>query len=169
MIKYIIILLCLTVVGLSTESKLYIRHTEGPVKAFVDNRPVILAARNTIPAQQAYIITGEAASVTLVYSNGVGMYIAPNSVVYVRVFSQAEFASSRNDLAIEPSISHGQTAVLSGLVAICTNELVAGTKLVYSTFNSDTVIRGGKVVIESRDSQTTVYLLEGDASARIQK
>ncbi len=105
----------------------------------------------------------------IVYSNGTGMFVDENTRVEIGRFVQEPFRSDRDatlDQPYEPSVSQSNVYVPHGAIGICTNRLVSGSSMLYSTPHAAINIRGGKMAIESLPNETYVDLLEGDLTVR---
>ncbi|MEY2880845.1 MAG: hypothetical protein RLZZ15_3225, partial [Verrucomicrobiota bacterium] len=103
---------------------------------------------------------------SMVYSNGTGAYFEQDTRVEVRKFVQEPFSPNRSDYESEPSISQTEAFVSRGVVGLCTSNLVAGSQMKYQTPFAQVNIRGRKVVIDSKDNQTTISMLEGESTIR---
>jgi len=102
----------------------------------------------------------------MVYSNGTGAYFDQDTKVEVKRFVQEPFTPTRTDMDVEPSISQTQAYVARGTVGLCTSKLVAGSNMTYNTPHGAINIRGKKVVIEAKDNETKISMLEGDSTVR---
>jgi hypothetical protein len=111
-----------------------------------------------------WIETGPGASTILVYSNGTSIFVDEKTIVEIRKFVQKPFPSGVDTAVIEPSVSDTLASVKQGRVIITTNELAAGTSMIYLTPQSQVKIRGKEVVIEVQEQETRVLLLAGDAT-----
>ena len=146
-------------------SKIYLSEAEG--------ESAIISKGVTYTAQQAksfeapgtVIETKEKAHNAFVYSNGTGIYLEQNTRIQVDRFAQERFqpnSPNRTNPEIEPSVSHSHVVVNRGIVGICTNQLAAGTTMLYTTPLAAVEIRRGRLSIETTDAETIVDLLEGD-------
>jgi hypothetical protein len=63
-------------------------------------------------------------------------------------------------------MSRSNILVTQGIVGICTNQLAAGSTMVYSTPLAVVNIRHGRVSIGTTDEETIVDLLEGEVTVR---
>lgn len=147
-------------------SKLFVADVQG--EAVIDTGETIdqLAKRTVYTAQGVVIETKEAAINAMVFSNGTGISLDPDTRVEVRKFVQEPFTPNRTDMEIEPSISQTVSHVSRGTVGVCTSKLVAGSSMQYTTPNGSVRIKGGKVAISADDTGTTVALLEGDVTVQ---
>ncbi len=102
----------------------------------------------------------------MVFSNGTGMYVDPDSRLEVKKFEQEPFKPNRTDMDVEPSVSHTQTVLTHGTVGLCTPKMSVGSTMVYQTPLGAVNIRGRRVVIESNDEYTLVSMIEGESTVR---
>lgn len=147
-------------------SKLFVADVEG--EALIDTGETIdqLSKRTVYTAQGTVIETKEAAINAMVFSNGTGISLDPETRVEVRKFVQEPFTPNRTDMEVEPSISQTVSHVSRGTVGLCTSKLVAGSSMQYTTPNGSVRIKGGKVAITANDQGTTVSLLDGDVTVQ---
>lgn len=102
----------------------------------------------------------------MVFSNGTGMYVDPDSRLNVKKFEQEPFKPNRTDMDVEPSVSHTQTVLEHGTVGLCTPKMSTGSTMTYQTPLGAVNIRGRRVVIESNDEYTRVAMIEGESTVR---
>jgi hypothetical protein len=102
----------------------------------------------------------------MVFSNGTGMYVDPDSRLNVRKFEQEPFKPNRTDMDVEPSVSHTQTVLDRGTIGLCTPKMSTGSTMVYQTPLGAVNVRGRRVVIESNDEYTRVAMIEGESTVR---
>ncbi len=103
---------------------------------------------------------------SMVFSNGTGAYFDEDTKVEMKRFQQEPFTPNRSDMDTEPSISQTHAFVARGTVGLCTSKLVAGSNMTYSTSQGSINIRGKKVVIEAKDGETKISMLEGDSTVK---
>ena len=155
-------------------SKLYISDVGGEAQIAIGGRIRDLAKKSVYSAHGAVIETQKADTAedknkifsTMVYSNGTGAYFDHDTRVEMRKFVQEPFTPNRVDLDTEPSISQLQAFVARGTVGLCNSKQVAGSTMNYATAQGSVAIRGKKVVIEARDQETTISMLEGESTVR---
>lgn len=150
-------------------SKLYLAETKG--ESQIQNGAKIYAAKQAtaFDAPGTVIETKEKSHNALVYSNGSGLFVDENTRVEINRFSQEPFLSdqsNRLDSLYEPSVSQSDVFLSRGAIGLCTSQLLSGSSMVYATANATINIRGGKVVIETKNNETIVDLLEGDLTVR---
>lgn len=147
-------------------SKLFVADVEG--EALIDTGETIdqLSKRTVYTAQGTVIETKEAAINAMVFSNGTGISLDPETRVEVRKFVQEPFTPNRTDMEVEPSISQTVLHVSRGTVGLCTSKLVAGSSMQYTTPNAAVRIKGGKVVIATGNQGTTVSLIDGEVTVQ---
>jgi hypothetical protein len=102
----------------------------------------------------------------MVFSNGTGMYVDPDTRLNVKKFEQEPFKPNRTDMDVEPSVSHTQTMLERGVVGLCTPKMSVGSTMSYQTPLGAVNIRGRRVVIESTDEYTRVAMIEGESTVR---
>lgn len=148
-------------------SKLYLAETVGEGQIITEGKAYAPRQATAFDAPGTIIETKKDSHQAFVYSNGAGMFVDADTRVEVDRFVQEPFRPDRNNTTeVEPSISQSDVFVARGQVGICTGQLVSGTTMNYGTPHAAVNIRGGKISIKTDDTQTIVYLLEGDATVR---
>ncbi len=151
-------------------SKIYFSEAEGE-SAIVSHGVTYTGQQaKSFEAPGTVIETKAKAHDAFVYSNGTGIVMEQNSRLQVDHFTQERFQSNsptRTNPEIEPSISHSEVRLTQGAIGICTNQLAAGTTMVYSTPLAEVRIRHGRLSIETSADETIVDLLEGDVTVSI--
>jgi len=148
----------------SVPGKAYVAAIDGAVTFTLSGQAATLKKGDSVVAQGMWIETGPGASAILVYSNGTSIFIDAQTIVEIRKFVQQSFPAGIDTAVIEPSVSDTVAQVKQGRVIITTNQLAAGTSMIYLTPQSQVNIRGKEVVIEVRDQVTRVLMLAGDAT-----
>lgn len=145
-------------------SKLYVADKNG--EAEIDNGEKIeeLKDKSVHDASGSAVQTKPDANSSIVYSNGAGVYLDPDTKMDVKSFIQEPFTPNRSDLEVEPSISRTEAVVAHGTVGLCTSKLVAGSKMVYRTPHASVNIRARRVVIQANDKETKISVVEGDVT-----
>jgi len=146
--------------------KIFIAETDGASTIHIDDKIVELTPKSVHLAKGSILETQPNASLAIVYSNGTGVSLEPDTQLQIVQFQQAPFPPNRPDLELEPSISTTQALLMRGLICISTSKLAAGTTMNYQTRHIDIAIHGSKVVIETNDKRTTVSVLEGSTTLR---
>lgn len=147
-------------------SKLYIANLDGAADIDTGDRIESLNEKSVHNAQGTVIETDSKGSNAMVFSNGMGVYLIPDSRMEVKKFRQEPFVPNRTDLDVEPSISQTAMGVSHGAVGICPPRLVAGSSMVFSTPQGSVSVRSGNVVIETDEGETRISLIEGDVTVR---
>jgi|GEM_PF-793926 len=147
-------------------SKLYAVDVEG--EAYVENGGMInpLSAREIYVAQGSTVYTAEESTVSLVISNGTGIFLSESTRMTVTRAAQEPFQGERSDMINEPSVSNIQLEHQHGIMGICTSRLLAGTLLEVVTDEFITRIVDGKLVYERGPEGSSVTLVGGDASVQ---
>ncbi len=145
-------------------SKLYIADLEGQSEIDTGERIEEIRAKSVHNAQGTVIETLSDSNNSMVFSNGTGVFLDPDTRMEVRRFSQAPFTPNRTDLEVEPSISQTYGYIPRGRVGICAPKMVAGSSMVYATPHASASIRGKKVVVEAGDFETTISSVEGEVT-----
>jgi len=147
-------------------SKLYAVDVEG--EAYVENAGAILplSAREIYVAQGSTVYTSEESTVSLVISNGTGLFLSESTRMTVTRAAQEPFQGERSDMINEPSVSNIQLEHQHGIMGICTSRLLAGTLLEVVTDEFITRIVDGKLVYERGPEGSSVTLVGGDASVQ---
>ncbi len=147
-------------------SKLYLAETVGKGAIVNEGKSYEPKQATAFDAPGTIIQTEKEAHQAFVYSNGTGMFVDEDTRVEVDRFVQEPFKPERNNTEVEPSISQSDVFISRGTVGLCTGQLVSGTTMNYGTPHANVNIRGGKIAINASPEETTIYLLEGDATAR---
>jgi len=150
-------------------SKLYVAETQGVTEIQNGDKIYTVRQATAFDAPGTVIETKPDAHDTLVYSNGTGLFVDESTRVEINRFTQEPFRANRNnqlDSPYEPSVSQSDVFVSRGAIGLCTSQLISGSAMVYSTPFATINIRGGRLVIESRPTETIVDLLEGDLTVR---
>lgn len=147
-------------------SKLYLAETVGEGQIITEGRAFTPRQATAFDAPGTVIETRKDSHQAFVYSNGAGLFVDAETRVEVDRFVQEPFRPDRNTTEVEPSISQSDVFIARGQVGICTGQLVSGTTMNYGTPHAAVNIRGGKLSIKTNDTETIVYLLEGDATVR---
>lgn len=150
-------------------SKIYVADATG--EGQIQNGDKIYTSRqaSAYDAPGTIIETKANAHNTIVYSNGTGMFVDENTRVEIDRFTQEPFQPAKEgtlDTPFEPSMSQSNVHVPHGAIGICTNQLLSGSSMLYSTPHAGINIRGGRVSIEAHAGETYVDLLEGDITVR---
>ena len=145
-------------------SKLYVADLSGESHIDTGERIEALSKKSVYAAEGVSVETKTNASDSLVFSNGTAIYVGAETRFEVKKFLQEPFLPNRNDLDAEPSISQTIVKITRGSLGVCTSKLVAGSSMTYQTPHGTVNIRGRKVMIEVSDTETKVYLLEGDVT-----
>lgn len=147
-------------------SKVYVAEVSGTAQIDTGETIDDLTKRSVYNAQGTVIETKEESTNAMVWSNGTGIYFAPNTRLEVKRFVQEPFIPNRKDMEVEPSISRTDTFLPRGTVGLCTSKLVAGSTMTYNTPHASVRLKGRKAVIEVNGGETKVSLLEGDVTVR---
>jgi len=145
-------------------SKLYIADLEGQSEIDTGERIEDIRAKSVHNAQGTVIETKVDSNNSMVFSNGTGVFLDPETRLEVRRFKQEPFTPNRTDLETEPSISQTYGFVPRGRVGICAPKMVAGSSMIYATPHASASIRGKKVVIQAQDFTTTISSVEGEVT-----
>ncbi len=147
-------------------SKLYVAGLTGDAEIDTGERIEDLDEKSVHNAQGTVIETKPTGSNAMVFSNGMGVYLIPDSRMEVNKFRQEPFIPNRTDLETEPSISQTAMNVSRGAVGICPARLVAGSSMVFSTPAGSVSVRSGNLVVESDENETRISLISGDVTVR---
>ena len=149
-------------------SKLYVAETKGQTEIQNGDKIYTIRQATAFDAPGTVIETKAESHDTLVYSNGTGLFVGENTRVEINHFSQEPFRANRNQLdsPYEPSVSQSDVFISRGAVGLCTNQLISGSAMLYSTPLAMINIRGGRLVIEAAATETIIDLLEGDLTVR---
>lgn len=145
-------------------SKLYIADLEGQSEIDTGERIEDIRAKSVHNAQGTVIETMADSNNSMVFSNGTGVFLDPDTRMEVRRFVQEPFTPNRTDLEVEPSISQTYGYIPRGRVGICAPKMVAGSSMTYATPHAAASIRGKKVVVQAGDFETTISSVEGEVT-----
>jgi len=143
-------------------SKLYIADLEGQSEIDTGERIEDIRSKSVHNAQGTIIETKSDSNNSMVFSNGTGIFLDPDTRMEVRRFMQEPFTPNRTDLETEPSISQTYGYIPRGRVGICAPKMVAGSSMIYATPHASASIRGKKVVVETNDFETKISSVEGE-------
>jgi FecR protein len=147
--------------------KIFLSETQGEGQIISDGKIYEPKQASAFNASGTVIETRDRAHQAYVYSNGTGMYLDANTRVEIQQFTQEPFLSDRNLENAEPSRSQSDVYLAHGMVGICTNQFVSGSRMVYTTSLATVNVRGQRLVIKSTSTETVVYVVEGDATVKI--
>lgn len=148
----------------SPTSKLYIADLEGQSEIDTGERIEDIRSKSVHNAQGTVIETMADSNNSMVFSNGTGVFLDPETRMEVRRFVQEPFSPNRTDLEVEPSISQTYGCIPRGRVGICAPKMVADSSMVYATPHAAASIRGKKVVVQAGDFETTISSVEGEVT-----
>ncbi len=145
--------------------KFFVTSIKGTVTCVSDSRIYEMKKGDTFLARGAIIDTAAGANVTLVFSNGTGIYTDEKTHFEIRRFEQ-EFFAPNNNLRVEPSNSLTMVYLDYGRLVLNTPQLLSGTIMLYETPHAMVNIRGEKILIEVNDKQTVshIALVSGNVS-----
>ena len=146
----------------SPESKICVNDVVGTADIFFSQAVNKLTKNSVYNAEGATIETGEKAAVVMVFSNDAGIALDSDTRIVIEKFTQTPFISNRTDMDMEPSTSQTRVYVPKGIVGLCTNELAAGSSMIYYTQVGSANIHHGRFVINNDPSNTTISVLDGD-------
>jgi hypothetical protein len=150
-------------------AKIYIADVKGDGQIENGEKIYTLRQSTAFDAPGSVIETKAGSHNAIVYSNGTGMFVDESTRVEIERFTQQPFQPNGQnalDSNYEPSMSQSDVFLSHGAVGICTNQLLSGSSMIYSTSVAGVNIRGGKLVIEAHPDETYVDLLEGDVTVR---
>jgi phage baseplate assembly protein gpV len=147
-------------------SKLYVAEVEGFSDIDTGERIEELTKESVYDASSSIIYTRAGSTNAMVFSNGTGVHLDPETTLRIELFVQEPFLPNRADLDVEPSISRMILALPQGRIGLCTSRLVAGSSMEVRTPHGSIQVRGRRIVIESTDTHTLVSLIEGDITVR---
>ena len=106
-------------------------ETDGASTIQIDDKIVDLTPKSVYLATGSILETQPKASLAIVYSNGTGVSLEPDTRLQIVQFKQTPFPPNRTDLELEPSISTTQALLMRGIIGISTSKLAAGTTMNY--------------------------------------
>lgn len=147
-------------------SKIYVADIDGESSINTGEKIEDLTKKSVHSAEGTVVETKPGAKSAFVLSNGTGLAFDADTRLEIKKFIQEPFTPNRTDLNVEPSISQTSAFLPKGGVGICSGKMVAGSSMNYSTRHADVGIRARKVTIETTDNETTVSLIDGEATIR---
>ena len=148
----------------SPTSKLFIAETHGDTQIDTGKEIDDLTKKSVYRAQGTVIESKANSNVSLVLSNGTGLYEDVNTRVEIRGFQQEPFRPNRTDMDDEPSVSKTHLFLDYGVIGISTSNLAAGSTMTYETSLISATIRGRQAVIAAGDNFTEISMISGDAT-----
>ena len=146
--------------------KIYVAGLEGGAQIFTGDKIEALTLKSVYVAQRTAIETNPHGTLAMVFSNGTGISLDPETHIDVKRFTQEPFVASRTDLELEPSVSQTEVFVAHGTLAVSTSKLAAGSVMTYLTPLGSINLHGGKVVIEMEGGLSKISVLEGEGTVR---
>lgn len=150
----------------SPASKIFIAETKGDTQIDTGKEIDDLTKKSVYRAKGTVIETKADSNVSLVLSNGTGIYADVNTRLEVRDFQQEPFRPNRTDMDDEPSVSRTHLYLDYGVIGVSTSNMVAGSTMVYETSLATATIRGRQAVIEAGDNMTEISMIAGDATVQ---
>lgn len=150
----------------SPASKVYVAELEGFADIDTGDRILELAKGTVYDASNSIIHTKTGSSNALVFSNGTGIHLEPETTLRIEQFIQEPFLPNRIDLDVEPSVSRMVLLITQGTIGLCTSKLVSGSSMEIKTSHGTMQIRGKRIVVESNEKRTVVSVIEGDVTVR---
>jgi hypothetical protein len=150
----------------SPASKLFIAETKGDTQIDTGKEIDDLTKKSVYRAEGTVIETKADSTVSLVLSNGTGIYADPGTRLEIRGFQQEPFRPNRTDLDDEPSVSKTHLFLDYGVIGVSTSNKAAGSTMLYETSLATATIRGRQAVIEAGDTITEISMIAGDATVQ---
>lgn len=148
----------------SPTSKLFIAETNGDTQIDTGKEIDDLTKKSVYRAQGTVIQSKANSNVSLVLSNGTGIYADVNTRLEIRGFQQEPFRPNRTDMDDEPSVSKTHLFLDYGVIGVSTSNLAAGSTMIYETSLVSATIRGRQAVIAAGDNFTEISMVSGDAT-----
>ena len=156
------------------KAKVFVTSAEGPTEIISGSSVRDAANRTAYDADNIVIETrrnqdpnsSDPGFASMVFSNGTGAYMDPDTRLEVRRFEQERFTPNRTDMNREPSISRTNSFLSRGTVGLCNSELSTGSSMVYQTPLGEVNILGRQVVVEAQEGFTKISMLDGESSVK---
>lgn len=146
--------------------KFLVSGVKGDVTCITNGRVMEMKKGDTFLGRGTIVRTGAGSHVTIVFSNGTGVYTDEKTNFEIIKFDQ-EFFAPNNNLRVEPSNSSTLVKLNTGRVVLSTPRLVSGTTMVYETTHAAVGVRGEKILIEASEQQTHVAIISGLATVNV--
>jgi hypothetical protein len=169
-LAFFIALICVAAVARAQDqkksptSKLFIAETKGDTQIDTGKEIDDLTKKSVYRAQGTVIQTKPNSTVSLVLSNGTGIYTDVSTRLEIRGFQQEPFKPNRTDMDDEPSVSKTHLFLDYGVIGVSTSNLAAGSTMIYETSLISATIRGRQAVIMAGDNITMISMISGDAT-----
>ena len=146
--------------------RIYVASVDGVSQITAGDKIEALVLKATYFANGKAIETKSRGTVAMVFSNGTGMFLDPETQIEVTRFVQEPFVPGRTTMEIEPSVSQTDVFLFHGLTAVSTSKLAPGSTFIETTPLGSINLRDGKMVAEVNAELTRFTLLTGDATVR---
>ena len=150
----------------SPTSKLYVADLEGESQINTGSEIDDLTKKSVYNASGTTIDTKPTSNISIVLSNGTGIFVDVDTHLSFSDFQQEPFRPNRSDLDDEPSISRSVTYLHHGVIGVSTSKLVAGSSLIVNTDLMSASIHGRQSVIDAKDNLTVISMITGDATVQ---
>lgn len=147
-------------------SKIYVVEMRGEVFAVSDGKCAPSHASDLYSASNLSITTQKNAYQSVLYSNGVGMWVGSESHVVVENYSQEPFATPDYGLLREPSATTGSIFLKDGTIAVCTPALFGTSSISYRTNRALVNLHESKIMMVTDEGSTQIYVIDGFVSVK---
>lgn len=144
--------------------KIYVASLTGVSQSASGETVEALTPKSIFPAAGSRIETKPNATLSMVFSNGTGIFLDQDTHIQVKRFTQETFVANRTNLELEPSVSATEVFLSRGTLAVSTSKLVAGSMMSFLTPLGSINLRGGKVVLEAASDEVKISLLDGEGT-----
>jgi hypothetical protein len=147
-------------------SKLYVADLVGDSQIDTGTEIDDLTKRSVYNAEGTTIDTKLNSNVSVVLSNGTGIYFDVDTRVQIKAFEQEAFRPNRDDIEDEPSISNCRLYVDHGVIGLSTSKLVAGSNMTCETSLATAFIHGRQTVVLAQDNLTVISMVQGECTVQ---
>jgi hypothetical protein len=146
--------------------RIYVASVDGVSQITAGDKIEALVLKASYFAHGKFIETKSRGTVAMVFSNGTGIFLDPETQIEVTRFVQEPFVPGRTMMEIEPSVSETEVLLSHGITAVSTSKLAPGSTFIVVTSLGSINLRDGKLVAEVTADLTRFTLLTGNGTVR---
>ena len=144
--------------------KIYVVSLTGASQSASGETVVALTQKSIFPAAGSRIETKPSGTLSMVFSNGTGIFLDQDTHIQIKRFTQDAFTANRTNLELEPSVSTTEVFLSRGILAVSTSKLAAGSAMSFHAMLGSLGLRGGNVVLEANGDELKISLLDGEGT-----
>jgi hypothetical protein len=144
--------------------KIYVASLTGVSQSSSGETIEALTPKSIFPAAGSRIETKPSGTLSMVFSNGTGIFLDQDTHIEIKQFTQESFFVNRTNLELEPSVSATEVYLSQGTLAVSTSKLAPGSVVSFRASLGSINLRGGKVVLEITGDELKISLLDGEGT-----